>query len=346
MRFFIILPLFLSCLVVGYAKNIDWRDASSEKDDLMMSASAYAKVTKRDDEPKFSIGLGTLSPSYSQKLGPDGRTKLDFNQEKNGFSYSVSNVNHHQLQTGSSENSPTKEVDPNLKNHNYGLLSHYQAGQPNINIYHQQGLAPHPMSAYSNSIYGQSASQFNPTQGMMPFSSGQFYSAPMTPAYSNPASVYQSHGSSVNTPQKSESKVDTASSTNPSNGNSHALSGGIFNYGLSQHHSPLPFVSPMNFNPFSGPSVGHSASTPSPTTQPNPANSMSYSGYGSDPYGYMGGPGSGGYGGFGNMAAGASPLQSVAGMPGGTPYSMSTNSPYSMMSSLMSMFPGMSSMGF
>lgn len=290
------------------------------------------------------------------------------------------------------------------------------------------------MSAYSNSIYGQSASQasqFSPTPGMMPFSSGQFYSAPLSPAYSNPASVYQSHGSSVNTPQKSESKVDTASSTSHLNGNSHTLSGGVFNYGLSQHHSPLPFVSPMNFNPFSSPSLGHAASTPPPTTQPNPTNSMSYSPYGSDPYSYMGGPSGGwaisfslistishlkssttfssglklfwkrflcsydfsltflwkwisiegsfpifytqptfpvlslheivhfmnsflihshffliSYGGFGNMAAGASPLQSVAGMPGSTPYSLSTNSPYSMMSSLMSMFPGMSSMGF
>lgn len=80
----------------------------STNQELETSASAYAKVGKRDDEPKFSLGLGTLSPSYSQKLGPDGRTKLDFNQEKNGFSYSVSNVNHHTLQTGESGNSVTK----------------------------------------------------------------------------------------------------------------------------------------------------------------------------------------------------------------------------------------------
>ena len=47
------------------------------------------------------------------------------------------------------------------------------------------------------------------------------------------------------------------------------------------------------------------------------------------------------------MAAGASPLHSVAGMnAGGSPYSLGSSSPYSMMSSLMSMFPGMSSMGF
>lgn len=43
-----------------------------------------------DDKDSFSIGLGVLSPSYSQKIGPDGSTKVDFNQEKSGFSYSVS----------------------------------------------------------------------------------------------------------------------------------------------------------------------------------------------------------------------------------------------------------------
>lgn len=81
----------------------------SKNEDLQASGSAYAKVANRDDEPKFAIGLGTLSPSYSQKLGPDGRTKLDFNQEKNGFSYSINNMNHqHSLQTGESGNSVTK----------------------------------------------------------------------------------------------------------------------------------------------------------------------------------------------------------------------------------------------
>lgn len=47
-----------------------------------------------DDEPRFSIGLGTLAPSYSQKFGLDGSTRLDFNHRKNGFSYSLTNHHH------------------------------------------------------------------------------------------------------------------------------------------------------------------------------------------------------------------------------------------------------------
>ncbi|XP_074601809.1 uncharacterized protein LOC141855607 isoform X3 [Brevipalpus obovatus] len=50
--------------------------------------------SESSDEPRFSIGLGTLAPSYSQKFGVDGRTRLDFNHRKDGFSYSLSN-NHH-----------------------------------------------------------------------------------------------------------------------------------------------------------------------------------------------------------------------------------------------------------
>lgn len=84
---------------------------SSHKDvdkDLASAPSAYAKQVKRDDQPKFSIGLGTLSPSYTQKLGPDGKTQLDFNTDKNGFSYSISNVNHQSLTQSGSENKATK----------------------------------------------------------------------------------------------------------------------------------------------------------------------------------------------------------------------------------------------
>ncbi|KAH7946967.1 hypothetical protein HPB52_006442 [Rhipicephalus sanguineus] len=53
-----------------------------------MLGAASAGDDKDDDS--FSIGLGVLSPSYRQKIGPDGNTKVDFNQEKDGFSFSVS----------------------------------------------------------------------------------------------------------------------------------------------------------------------------------------------------------------------------------------------------------------
>ncbi|EEC14129.1 conserved hypothetical protein [Ixodes scapularis] len=58
-----------------------------------------------EEKDSFSIGLGVLSPSYSQKIGVDGSTKVDFNQEKSGFSYSVSSGN--PAEKGSA-GSPTK----------------------------------------------------------------------------------------------------------------------------------------------------------------------------------------------------------------------------------------------
>jgi len=48
---------------------------------------------KNDD--KFSIGLGVLSPGYTQKFG---NTALDFNQDKNGFSFTLSNNAHNNNQ--------------------------------------------------------------------------------------------------------------------------------------------------------------------------------------------------------------------------------------------------------
>ncbi|KAL3248042.1 hypothetical protein MRX96_056714 [Rhipicephalus microplus] len=54
----------------------------------MLGAASAGKDDADDDS--FSIGLGVLSPSYRQKIGPDGNTKVDFNQEKDGFSFSVS----------------------------------------------------------------------------------------------------------------------------------------------------------------------------------------------------------------------------------------------------------------
>lgn len=44
----------------------------------------------RNDD-KFSIGLGVLSPGYTQKFG---NTALDFNQDKDGFSFTLSNNGH------------------------------------------------------------------------------------------------------------------------------------------------------------------------------------------------------------------------------------------------------------
>ena len=55
---------------------------------------ALSGITLAQDgkEPRFSIGLGVLAPSYSQKLAGNGR--LDVDQNKNGFSYTLNNVPH------------------------------------------------------------------------------------------------------------------------------------------------------------------------------------------------------------------------------------------------------------
>src|SRR5258708_3626967 len=55
---------------------------------------AGQEAPKDDLPPRFSIGLGVLAPSYSQKFGDDGKIKLDYNQEKGGYSYSLSNLVH------------------------------------------------------------------------------------------------------------------------------------------------------------------------------------------------------------------------------------------------------------
>lgn len=52
----------------------------------------FATTVLAGDDAKFSIGLGVLAPSYSQKFGDSG--SLDVNQEKNGFSYTLNNQGH------------------------------------------------------------------------------------------------------------------------------------------------------------------------------------------------------------------------------------------------------------
>jgi hypothetical protein len=59
---------------------------------LILTSSSLVLAQSDGSEPRFSIGLGVLAPSYSQKL--DGNGRLDVNQDKSGFSYSLNNVVH------------------------------------------------------------------------------------------------------------------------------------------------------------------------------------------------------------------------------------------------------------
>lgn len=269
---------------------------SNNDKDLVSAPSAYAKQVKRDDQPKFSIGLGTLSPSYTQKLGPDGKTMLDFNTDKNGFSYSISNVNHQSSLTQSgSENKATKDpghIDQNLKNHNLNPYNYYQnPGSPNINVYHQQGYSAYPQQVNALAqMYGAGAPGFNQPSGpgLLPFSGpgqqgGQYY--PGQPGgypgglgsngffqpnngYTSNISPNQGNNSPTTAASstKPEAKEDAKSSSetttsSPSSGQLNTLPGGIFNYGFSQNHGMAPqgpVNYPMNYpiNPYFGASGG------------------------------------------------------------------------------------------
>lgn len=75
------------------ASSLSATSSSSSK-----SSSKSSSSSEEDDsgEPRFSIGLGTLAPSYSQKFGLDGNTRLDFDHHNNGFSYTLTNHHHPQ----------------------------------------------------------------------------------------------------------------------------------------------------------------------------------------------------------------------------------------------------------
>jgi len=121
---------------------------------------------KDDKPPRFSIGLGVLAPSYSQKFGTDGKTKLDFNSEKDGaFSYSLTNFNHPQQPQSAAQVKDDKRDDkpsdtgfPNfLANHNMAGYNYQQpnGGQPVVNIFHRQGWGAFPgLPAWQPSLVG------------------------------------------------------------------------------------------------------------------------------------------------------------------------------------------------
>jgi len=129
------------------------------------SDGSNLKTAASEEEEKFSIGLGVLSPSYSQKFGEDGKTKLDFNSEKGGFSYSLTNVVHpHQpgasssasLSQGSAATSSPIATNTLNKVQTAGFVpsTYYNqpsAPQPNpqVNIYHKQSA-----DQASQAIYG------------------------------------------------------------------------------------------------------------------------------------------------------------------------------------------------
>lgn len=74
---------------------------------LLINSNVFGDGSSKNDEPRFSIGLGVLAPSYSQKLPGNGR--LDVNQESNGaFSFNLNNV--HAAPTGQAYSPPASSA--------------------------------------------------------------------------------------------------------------------------------------------------------------------------------------------------------------------------------------------
>lgn len=80
--------------------SVSYKPDSNGKFSSLDNTNLKTLASEKEEE-KFSIGLGVLSPSYSQKFGEDGKTKLDFNSDKGGFSYSLTNVVHPQCMCSS-----------------------------------------------------------------------------------------------------------------------------------------------------------------------------------------------------------------------------------------------------
>ncbi|XP_015782431.1 uncharacterized protein LOC107360312 [Tetranychus urticae] len=91
-----------------------------------------------NDEPRFSIGLGTLAPSYSQKFGVDGKTRLDFDHRANGFSYTLTN-NHH---PGPQEDQQGYEASPQDS----------KSADANVKIYYDQRFSPYAAAETNNYV--------------------------------------------------------------------------------------------------------------------------------------------------------------------------------------------------
>lgn len=145
---------------VSFKPNSNGKFSSLDNTNLKTSAS-------EKEEEKFSIGLGVLSPSYSQKFGEDGKTKLDFNSDKGGFSYSLTNVVHPQSNSPSAatgqSSSASAPIATNTLNkvQSEGFVpsSYYNpTPQPNpqVNIYHKQTADPS-----SQAIYGRLSNNAN-----------------------------------------------------------------------------------------------------------------------------------------------------------------------------------------
>jgi len=124
---------------------------------IITLTSAQSSNNQRRETMKspFSIGLGVLSPSYSQKIGGSG--SLDVMQDNSGFSYALNNVAH-----------PSSSLEGRIVNDervSYGPQYQFkstisqgtgskQTNEPLVSIYHTQTpSAPSKSDSYAPYSY-------------------------------------------------------------------------------------------------------------------------------------------------------------------------------------------------
>ncbi|KAG8191224.1 hypothetical protein JTE90_021958 [Oedothorax gibbosus] len=153
-------------------------------------AVAFCTAADEDDEP-FSIGLGVLSPSYSQTVGKEN-VKVKFDQKEDGrFSFSIGDPktgSNQYLRFGPSADSQQKPATSERSSgyHSPALAAGYQAP-----------ASDYQQSGYQSSSYQPSSSGFQGAPlaaGYQPPSYG--YSGPSSNSYDQPSGFYRSEPSS------------------------------------------------------------------------------------------------------------------------------------------------------
>ncbi|XP_054158789.1 interleukin enhancer-binding factor 3-like [Oppia nitens] len=139
--------------------------------------------------PKFSIGLGVLAPSYSQKF--DGSGTLDFNQDQNGYSFSLNNVGHHGQGGGGGGGGGggANQVSHNPSHYQPGSDSGAQHQQSHFSIYQHRQTPDN----YNSPTTRHQQSESSAPAAAAPAVAHHQYNAPQYGSYGNGAADQHHH---------------------------------------------------------------------------------------------------------------------------------------------------------
>ena len=161
-----------------------------------------AALVQADDEP-FSIGLGVLSPSYSQTVGKEN-VKVNFQQKDNGFSYSVGDPNsgtNTYLNFGSAATGVNPGAYANANPSPYQGASGYVAPQPGPSY---NGYAGYQSPSYgAGASSGQGASGY----GASGYGSSGYSGLQNAQAAAAPAAPNNYYGETARKPEETPSQI-------------------------------------------------------------------------------------------------------------------------------------------